>query len=397
MSYENNELLKEVSAVPGLLRKCYPKLLESTRQFFSTEAIFDIKNIYLTGCGDSYMAALCAELAFERLTGLNVFVKTSMAQSCYTAPEKPAKNSLVIGLSNSGETSRVVEAVGRMRRGGCRTAALTCNGESRLAREAGKVLLLDIPKVSCGPTPGVGSFMAPLMALYLLAIRFGEVRGCLTMDTAGQLRRELERMAGVMDDSLRDDEGRIDAFARLCMDGGAPAAGGLAASSTSAFAEYVAPVDFCARIEILGAGPAFGAAKFGAAKLIEALGVHATAVEMEEFAHVEYFECRPQHIPTIVLGSKKAAAAGRIDEVLGMLQSLGRPALYLDHEDMDECWLPMLYCLDLAMLAGAMCRWSDEPYFRGFCGVWENGRCAGVKDSRIFLDDSSDRSEPLQF
>lgn len=98
-----------------------------------------------------------------------------------------------------------------------------------------------------------------------------------------------------------------------------------------------------------------------------------------------------------MLGSKRAAAAGRIDEVLGMLQSLGRPALYLDHEDMDECWLPMLYCLDLAMLAGAMCRWSDEPYFRGFRGVWENGRCAGVKDSRIFLDDSSDRSEPLQF
>lgn len=360
-----NLLMDEISRVPEQIRGCFWDMENRIRQFLSVEEIYDIQNIYITGCGDSHMAALCASMAFLRLTGCHVFTPTALTQSFYTFPKGPAKNNLVIGLSNSGETSRTVEALIRMGRLGCKTAALTCKRESRLSEAADKTFYLEIPQWTNQPVPGVRGIVIPLLALYLLSIRIGEVKGIISMDEAGKLRRELYSMAD------RIEQGQQEPLWNI-----------------TRLLEHWKEIK---GIEILAAGPSMGAALFAAAKLSEAAGIFAKAVDMEEFCHVEYFEKFPADIPVIVLGGPGLYCHSREEEVKKILESLGRFTFYIEEPEVDEMWLPLLFCIDTARAAVQFCAFSEcqngetEPYFRGFKGVWENGRCPGVKDSRLIL------------
>ncbi len=357
--YEENKLLKEISGVPELLRNQFITMEADLRQFLTVEEIFDTTDIYITGCGDSHMAAICASMAFSELTGLRIWPMTALHQSYYSYVHSPEKRNLVIGLSNSGETSRVIEAVQKMSIAGCRTMALTCNENSRLAKASNKVFRLDVPKWTNDPIPGVRSFVVPLMALYLLAVRMGEVRGVITMDEAQELRKELIKIADTLEMVFSEGIDSYMEFSKLCMEN-----------------RYV---------EIIGAGSCLGAAQFGAAKIIEGLGIRASAIELEEFAHVEYFETRPGQIPVILLGGKKMKPQIRNDEVNAILKSIERPVLSIESDKVDEKWRPLVFSVMLAMVAACMSQLSDEPYFRGFTGVWESGRCVGVKDSKLSI------------
>lgn len=355
----------EISAATLHMKACFWDMESRIRQCLSVEEIYDIRSIYMTGCGDSHMAAVCASMAFSRLTGCSVFTPTAMEQSFYTFPAKPEKNSLVIGLSNSGETSRTVEALMRMGRRGCKTMALTCKANSRLAGAADKVFLMDIPKLTDAPVPGVRGLVIPLAALYLLAIRMGEVKGIVTMDEAGSLRRELYSMADMMGGGINAGSQAEKEFLLRCIK---------------------APV-----IEFLAAGPSMGAALFAVAKLTEAAGICGKAVDLEEFCHVEYFEREPLRLPTVVLGGRGQYCEFRSMEVKKILESLGRPALYIEAPPVNEMWVPLILCIAAAGMAAGLCdvmegeSASRENYFRGFHGLWENGRCPGVKDSQLNL------------
>lgn len=70
----------------------------------------------------------------------------------------------------------------RARRHGCYVLGITGNAESLLAQNSDKVLKLDIPDFESAP--GTRSYGVSVMALLLLAIRIGEVRGAYTMDQA---------------------------------------------------------------------------------------------------------------------------------------------------------------------------------------------------------------------
>lgn len=65
-----NALIRQVLSLPELIEQQYNDLEPKARKALTTPEIFGIQRIVLTGCGDSYAAALATKHAFEMLTNL---------------------------------------------------------------------------------------------------------------------------------------------------------------------------------------------------------------------------------------------------------------------------------------------------------------------------------------
>jgi glucosamine--fructose-6-phosphate aminotransferase (isomerizing) len=195
---------------------------------------------------------------------------------------------LVIGISSSGEVARTVEALEQAHRAGARTLALTCTPNSSLTKAADGSIVADLPAHPVGP--GLISYLAALLGVLAIgaSLAAGDSRRRL-LELLGELP---ERMAGALDP--QSDQGR-------------------------AFADAVSD---SAQGVLLGSGPAFGAAGFAAAKVIEACGLAYHAQDVEEWAHLEYFQA-PADTPTWILTSGGREAT-RIDEVEQAARAVGR-------------------------------------------------------------------------
>ena len=174
--YEN-AMLRQVLSVPELLEQVYPDVEPQVRYVLTTPQIFSVKKVVLTSCGDGYAACLAAKRAFERFLQIPIEVVEPLALSRYYqmkwVGESPC-DPLVIAVSNSGQVTRVVEAVKRMREHNALTVAITSNPESPLGKAAEKVIVPTIPAFES--SPGIRSYAVLQMIVYLLAIRMGEVR-----------------------------------------------------------------------------------------------------------------------------------------------------------------------------------------------------------------------------
>jgi glutamine---fructose-6-phosphate transaminase (isomerizing) len=123
------------------------------------------KQVVLTACGTSRYAALVGRYLFSKLGGK--FCDVIMASEFQYFSDSIDKNTLVIAISQSGETADVIEGVKRARENGAAIYSLVNTVGSTLARMSERVLYLN-----CGPEIGVAAtktFMSQLTLLYLLA------------------------------------------------------------------------------------------------------------------------------------------------------------------------------------------------------------------------------------
>jgi glucosamine--fructose-6-phosphate aminotransferase (isomerizing) len=195
---------------------------------------------------------------------------------------------LVIGISASGEVARTIEAVEQARRAGAHTLALTCAPSSTLAGAAGEAIVAQLPEFPFGP--GLISYLASLLGLLAVA-------------------------AALADQGARD---RVAALAASLPPSIAALAEGQAQMGR-AFAEQVAESRHGV---FLGSGPGFGAAGFAAAKVVEACGLDYHAQDIEEWAHLEYFQGVTE-TPTWILTSD-GRDASRVREVETAARAIGR-------------------------------------------------------------------------
>ncbi|MCS6817298.1 MAG: glutamine--fructose-6-phosphate transaminase (isomerizing) [Blastocatellia bacterium] len=193
------ELLKAHTSPEG--RSVHFEELEMTE-----EQIRQIRTIRLVGCGGSWHAALAGEFLIEHLARVPTEVDYS-SEFRYRDPILE-EGTLVVALSQSGETADTLAAVREARRRGAPVLAICNVRGATLTREANGTIFLQ-----AGPEIGVAStkaFTAELMALYLLAIYLAEQRGTLTTEYRERLVREawlipeqLERVLA-KDDAIRE-------------------------------------------------------------------------------------------------------------------------------------------------------------------------------------------------
>ena len=356
-----NAMLRQVLSEPELLTEIYKDVEPQVRYVLTTPQIYSVKKVVLTSCGDGYAACLAAKRAFERFLQIPIEVVDPLSLGRYYqmkwVGESPC-DPLVIAVSNSGMVTRVVEAVERMRSHNALTIAVTGNPDSPLGKAAEKHIVPKIPKFES--SPGIRSYAVLQMIVYLLAIRMGEVRLKYTMDQANEYRREVRELPGMF---LKDAEA---VFAKTL--------------------EVAKEFKDCTSAEMIGCGADYGTAWYGHEKMYEAAGIPAVHLDSENWFHVNYFLKDVKNTLTMVFASKENEAHSRTKELVTRMNQMGRRfVLVTDDESLEAPYrfltpasgngLFMAMCGHMvpALVAGYLAAMREEPYSRGFKGIWAEG------------------------
>ncbi|MDR0630366.1 MAG: glutamine--fructose-6-phosphate transaminase (isomerizing) [Treponema sp.] len=132
--------------------------------------------IVITACGTAWHAAMVGKYAFERFARIPVEVDIA-SEYRYRNPVFNPQDIFIV-ISQSGETADTLAAMRLAKKGGARILAITNAVGSTLSREADLVLY-----TWAGPEIAVAStkaFTTQLLCLYLLALKLGLLRGCLS-------------------------------------------------------------------------------------------------------------------------------------------------------------------------------------------------------------------------
>jgi glutamine---fructose-6-phosphate transaminase (isomerizing) len=162
------------------------------------EVVAGIQRIILVACGTSYHAAIVGRFMMERLTGIASEVDIGSEFRYRDAVLGP--ETLVIALSQSGETADTLGAVKAARAKGAPIVGITNVVGSALSREATGTLY-----THAGPEIGVASsktFTATLVALYLLALWLGRRRGALLAEDGRKHIQGLLELPRLMEQTL---------------------------------------------------------------------------------------------------------------------------------------------------------------------------------------------------
>ena len=164
----------------------------------TAELVGRLQRIYFVSCGTSYHAALLGRSMVERLAGLSA--EADLASEFRYRDAVLGPETLVVAISQSGETADTLGAVKAARDRGAPVLAITNVVGSALAREAGGVIY-----THAGPEIGVAStktFTATVTAAYLLALALGLQRGFLTARDGQKRLTELAELPDLMAQTL---------------------------------------------------------------------------------------------------------------------------------------------------------------------------------------------------
>jgi glucosamine--fructose-6-phosphate aminotransferase (isomerizing) len=162
------------------------------------DVVAGIQRIVLVACGTSYHSAIVGRFMLERLTGITAEVDLGSEYRYRDAVIGP--ETLVIALSQSGETADTLGAVKMARAKGAPIVGITNVVGSALSREATGTLY-----THAGPEIGVASsktFTSTLIALYLLALWLGRRRGMLLAEDGRKHIQGLLELPRLMERTL---------------------------------------------------------------------------------------------------------------------------------------------------------------------------------------------------
>jgi glutamine---fructose-6-phosphate transaminase (isomerizing) len=168
-----------------------------------------IQRVVLVACGTAWHAAMLTRMMIERLAGIPAEVDLASEfryRDAIVGPE-----TLVIAVSQSGETADTIGAVKAARAKGCPILAVTNVVGSALAREATGVL-----QMHAGPEIGVAStkaFSTMIVAGYLLGLWLGRQRGTLNAEDVRKHIQDLVEIPRLVEKTLELDQ-PIAALAR---------------------------------------------------------------------------------------------------------------------------------------------------------------------------------------
>jgi glucosamine--fructose-6-phosphate aminotransferase (isomerizing) len=253
-------MLKEIYEQPFAISQALEgrfinnRLLENAFGHNATEVFDNIKSVQILACGTSYHAGLVARYWFEQLAGVPCNIEVA-SEFRYRNPVL-APDTLIVTLSQSGETADTLAALQEAKKLGGKYSLAICNvPESSLIRESDLALL-----TRAGPEIGVAStkaFTTQLVTLMMLVIALGR-RFQLTELQEQKITSELFALPGKVEKVLQLDE------------------------KISVLAEQFAEKQHAL---FLGRGTQYPIAMEGALKLKEISYIHAEAYPAGELKH----------------------------------------------------------------------------------------------------------------
>ena len=206
-------MLKEIHEQPEVIKNTINSVLKDGEVKFaefdlSDEEMKSINQIYIVACGSAYHVGMAMQYVMEELTSINVRVE--LASEFRYRKMSLIKNSLVIIISQSGETADSLAALREAKENGIKTLGIVNVVGSSIAREADNVFYtLAGPEISVATTK---AYSTQLVAGYLLSIQFAKARGEITDERYNELITEIQTLPSKIAKILEDKE-RIQWYA----------------------------------------------------------------------------------------------------------------------------------------------------------------------------------------
>jgi len=166
------------------------------------EDISKINKINIVACGTAYHAGIVGKYTIEKLARIPVEVDIA-SEFRYRDPMVD-ENTLVIIISQSGETADTLAALRESRKRGARILAITNVVGSSVAREAQDVLY-----TWAGPEIAVAStkaYTTQLVSLYMLALDIGLKKGTLSRDEALKIMQHMKQLPEQVQTILKNED-----------------------------------------------------------------------------------------------------------------------------------------------------------------------------------------------
>ncbi|MFG2879620.1 glutamine--fructose-6-phosphate transaminase (isomerizing) [Streptomyces sp. NPDC048337] len=173
----------------------------------------EVDKVVIVACGTAYHAGMIAKLAIEHWT--RIPCETELASEFRYRDPILDQRTLVVAISQSGETMDTLMALRHAREQGAKVLAICNTNGSTIPRESDAVLY-----THAGPEVAVAStkaFLTQLVACYLVALYLGQVRGTKWGDEIEAVIRELSDIAAAVDTVLETME-PVRALARSLAD-----------------------------------------------------------------------------------------------------------------------------------------------------------------------------------
>lgn len=206
-------MLKEIYEQPKVIKDTINSIVKNDLINFDSvgltdDEMKDITQIYIVACGSAYHVGMAAQYVIEELTSLPVRVE--LASEFRYRKMTLIPNSLVIIVSQSGETADSLAALREAKSKGIKTLGIVNVVGSSIAREADNVLYtLAGPEISVATTK---AYSTQLVAAYLLAIQFAKARNEITDERYSFLISEIYTIPEKIEKVLENKE-RIQWFA----------------------------------------------------------------------------------------------------------------------------------------------------------------------------------------
>lgn len=252
-------MMKEIFEQPKAIRDCLRRKVKDGfvnfgDQSFTKDEIENFDHIYMTACGTAFHASQVGKRALEDAIQQEITAEIA-SEFRYNMPFLN-ENSLLIVVSQSGETGDTLAVLREAKQRGAKVLAITNVLGSSIDRESDKVIYCDAgPEISVASTK---AYSTQLLSLYLLALDFGYKLG--TYDEEA-VKVAIEELSGVPEkiESILDHVDDLDPIAKRI------------ASHSAIF--------------YLGRGIDYLSAKEGALKLKEISYIHAQSMAAGELKH----------------------------------------------------------------------------------------------------------------
>ena len=210
-------MLKEIHEQPDVIRNILvgkihtseePIILNEVK--LTKEKLKELNRIQIIACGTSLHAAMIGKYIIENFCGIAVDVEAS-SEYIYRKNVTDEKT-LVIGVSQSGETADTLTAIKQAKAKGSHILIITNRPDSAMAREADSLI-----PVSAGIEVSVAatkSYVAQLVSFYLLAMYMAEIKGSLDKSALTSLKSDLTKIPQKIEQILSHKE-QIQRCAKL--------------------------------------------------------------------------------------------------------------------------------------------------------------------------------------
>jgi len=287
-------MLKEIHEQPNAIRKTIEgRILADSHEIhfdelnLSDQEIKKVNRVVFTACGTSWHAGLVGEYLFEQFAKIPAEVEYA-AEFRYRHPVIN-ENTLVIAITQSGETADTLGAVWEAKAQNAKVISICNVMDSSIARESHGVVY-----TNAGPEIGVAStkaFTTQLTIIYLLAILFAKKQGAISDTETTKLISDLIEIPSKLEQTLFQEE-HIEKIAEKFF--------------------YKAK-----NALYLGRGKGFPIALEGALKLKEVSYIHAEGYPAAEMKHGP-IALIDQNMPVVVL----ALSGRRYEKILGNVEEV---------------------------------------------------------------------------